>query len=489
MLLALTAAGSPSSAEQATDSEALVWVEARARPIDAPEASRGFEGFQFLKARAGAARVVGFGEGIHLSRELLLVRNKLMQYLVEELGFTAIALETGFTDGVIVDDYITGRTTKGWPRVGSCSSKSEPCSDRDRPYGHAFSFLDVALEENAALVEWMREYNARATTRRKLRFYGVSMTGRGEWDSASMTKSIDAALRYVRTVDPKQEQILHARLGPLLEQAVANYDALSKAQRDALTAAIADCVSLFERRRVDWIAQTSRLEFERARRYAANAVFVDADLRTGGAHATAQPNTVSGIDLNQNDTAMADNLLWALQEEGHDGKILVFAHNGHVRKGPEGGDYVFTAMGEHLRAVLGSEYFVIGTTFHDGQTGLPGKIRTLPPSDPATRTGVLAKLGMSNYALDLDGAAMNPQIAAWWSRTASFRVNGGYADLSPLDCFDALIFIRRLSPVRTLAVESPQSRHGGSPSCCSSRSPPVAAGLISSRVRRAARPR
>ena len=59
------------------------------------------------------------------------------------------------------------------------------------------------------------------------------------------------------------------------------------------------------------------------------------------------------------DSAMAENALWALEQEGPDGKIVLWAHNGHVAA-QEG------AMGARLRNVLGEDLRVFGFAFGEG---------------------------------------------------------------------------------------------------------------------------
>jgi len=419
------------------DAAVLDWVSRHAQPLTSVDRQDDFTDLRSLGAAIGAARVVSFGEPIHLGQEFLALRNRLFKYLVLERGFTAIALETGFTDGVIVDDYVLGRGPAAAP-----------------PTRHAFSFAEVEFEQNRALIEWMRAYNALPTTHRKVRFYGHSMVGRGEWDSAASRVAIDAALSYVRSVDAGQAQSMIKRLESLLQKSVRDYDALSSAERDELTAGLADVVSLFERRRVEWQAHSSLESFERGYRSAINAMQIDADRRVAGARGAAKSKIVGGVDLNQNDAAMAANVRWMLEREGRDGRIFVFAHNGHVGRCAIRSEYEFTSMGEHLRAMLGGDLVVIGSTAQRGLVGLPDKPKPLQPSPPDTPTAILARVGLPLYSLNLNSLPEGP-VGQWWNRTLRFRSNHGTDDLNPAECFDALVFIERVTPARTLPTPDP----------------------------------
>ncbi len=46
---------------------------------------------------------------MHETHEYFAFRNRLFEFLVEEMGFTAIGLETGYSESVAADDYVLGR--------------------------------------------------------------------------------------------------------------------------------------------------------------------------------------------------------------------------------------------------------------------------------------------------------------------------------------------------------------------------------------------
>lgn len=56
----------------------------------------------------GRAHVVALGEPGHGAHQPLELRNRIFAYLVEHCGFTAIALETSFTESRAVHDYVAG---------------------------------------------------------------------------------------------------------------------------------------------------------------------------------------------------------------------------------------------------------------------------------------------------------------------------------------------------------------------------------------------
>src|SRR5688572_29544542 len=118
-------------------------------------------GRQFLERVIGKARVVALGEAHHGGREFLILRNSVFRYLVETMGFSAIAVESDFALATSIDDYVMGQGELSDALVASVFSFAAP----------------QAWRENRELLEWLRAYNARAEGRRKVRFYGLEMMG------------------------------------------------------------------------------------------------------------------------------------------------------------------------------------------------------------------------------------------------------------------------------------------------------------------------
>ena len=98
-------------AQEVSSQPLLVWAKGHAIPVSTVEPGHGFTDLQPLKTTIGQARLVALGESAHGVHEFLAFRNRLAEFLVQEMGFTAIAVETGFYEGVQVDDYVAGGTT------------------------------------------------------------------------------------------------------------------------------------------------------------------------------------------------------------------------------------------------------------------------------------------------------------------------------------------------------------------------------------------
>ncbi|MFL6123562.1 MAG: erythromycin esterase family protein, partial [Actinophytocola sp.] len=61
-----------------------------------------------LRDVVGDARVVAIGESTHRIHEFYQLRHRLTRFLVAELGFTAFVMESGFAEGLRVNDWVLG---------------------------------------------------------------------------------------------------------------------------------------------------------------------------------------------------------------------------------------------------------------------------------------------------------------------------------------------------------------------------------------------
>lgn len=240
-------------------------------------------------------------------------------------------------------------------------------------------------------------------------------------------------------------------LEPFLARfSTSSYPTLAPAERNSLTAAIADLISLFERRRIDLLALTSESDYQRAYRNAIVARQLDAYFRANHGGNAKQKDLRDALKVR--DAGMADNVRWVLEREGPPGRVFVFAHNMHVMKSaalkepypeflPEGGR---TSMGQYLRS-FGEAMVVLGFTFQRGEEALK-----FPPLDATSVDGLLAQVGLPLFALDLHTAPKVGPVADWLSQGKRIRVNDRYGELAPIDAFDALVFVERVSGVHPI---------------------------------------
>ena len=178
------------------------WILHEAIPfsVDSPESFNAAVD-KVIASLGDSVELLGFGEALHGGEDILILRNRLFQRLVEAHGYSAIAIESSFPRARVVNEYVAGRGPASYEAV------------QETGFSHGFGRLDA----NRELVEWMRQYNADPSHRVKLQFYGfdspTEMTG-----SDSPRQVLHFVLDYLASIDSASGQEHRERIDPLLGQ-------------------------------------------------------------------------------------------------------------------------------------------------------------------------------------------------------------------------------------------------------------------------------
>ena len=334
-----------------------------------------------LGAILGDARVVALGEPALGMHETLVFRNRLFEYLVEEEGFTAIAVESAFPESKPLTTYIAGGP-----------GTAEDALTNSRTWWHE------PLDENLQLVRWMRSHNTKPDRKHPVRLYAIDLSYTGPWGSRPTPLALEAALGYLDEVDATSAQELRTILQPWLLRLASPMADWTSSEHDAFTAAIDDVVALFERERVRYLAASSPTEYEWAHRAVIVAQQTDRMFRAAPSEPPGDRVPPSAWRMvNARDAAMAENVLWALRQEGETGRVLVVTHSVHAQiAATAGGPWDSygrrpTSMGQYLRASLGEKLVAVGmveapqsTAAGSGFDGLVG-LGSLTPARPLVR--------------------------------------------------------------------------------------------------------
>lgn len=335
-----------------------------------------------------AVELLGFGEALHGGEEILLLLSRLFARLAEAHGFSAIAFESSFPRGRLMNEYVAGR--------GPASYEAA----QEAGWSHGFGRL-AAIRE---LIEWMRARNADPAHGLKLRFYGfdgpLEMMG-----AESPRQLLGQALDFLGSVDPAAGERFRARVEPLLgdesawQNPAAMFDsALSvggSPAAAALRVATEDLIAELQARRPELVAATGPESLADALHDAAQARQL---LNYHAAVARPAPNRTAWL-LGLRDALMANNLAYVVERERGRGKVLVFAHNSHLQRSPArwqlGPDLLtWWPAGAHMHALLGPRYALVGTavgwsepngigrpepgTLEALLTAAPGPLRLIP---------------------------------------------------------------------------------------------------------------
>jgi erythromycin esterase-like protein len=147
--------------------------------------------FARLFDRYASRRVILLSEASHGTSEFYRARAAITRRLIEEHGFTIVAVEADWPDAAAVDRFVRHRDAR---------------SSIELPFQRFPTWMWRNTDVDA-FVDWLRTYNERIESERRAGFYGL--------DLYSMSGSIAAVLDYLDKVDPDAATIARERYGCL----------------------------------------------------------------------------------------------------------------------------------------------------------------------------------------------------------------------------------------------------------------------------------
>ena len=342
-------------------------------PLDDPAFGASFDRF-------AQARIVLLGEASHGTSEFYRARAAITRRLIEQHGFTIVAVEADWPDAAAIHRYVR---------------RDPPQATGSTPFSRfpTWMWRNTDVE---AFVQFLRDHNTTTPATRKVGFYGL--------DLYNMTASIAAVLAYLDRVDPEAAKAArehYACLSPWSREPAAYGQA-------SLTEGYALCEIPVTRILVDLLkkglqyTQEGRAEFFDATQNARLVADAESYYRAMyyGSHES----------WNQRDEHMFDTLQNILAQPGSDRKAVVWAHNSHI------GDARFTDMGRErgelnigqlCRQAYGRDACLIGFGTHTGTVAAatdwdgPMEVKTVRPSLPGSYEALCHQLGDERLLLDL----------------------------------------------------------------------------------------
>jgi erythromycin esterase-like protein len=347
------------------DHAALTALAQAARPIDGRD-----DDYDELLAEIADRRVVLIGEATHGSHDFYSERARITRRLVEDHGFTVVAVEADWPDAYRVNRYVMG--------LSDDRSATEALADFRRFPTWMWRNTDVV-----EFVDWMREHNARtADPLHMARFHGL--------DLYSLRTSIDAVIAYLDEIDPDEARRARERYSCFdhvgAEGQAYGFALAFEQAVPCESEVVAQLISLRRQaadyaRRDGWLAEDELFCAEQ------NAVLVrDAE------EYYQQMYRAEVSSWNLRDRHMAatlDALLDHFDRRGAHTKVVVWEHNSHI------GDARATGMsvrgelnvGQLARQRYGEHAVaLIGLTTYDGEVtaatdwGRPARRRAVRPA-------------------------------------------------------------------------------------------------------------
>lgn len=420
------------TARQEAPREAFAaWAPGEVIPIRVEASDSSVSDLRRLASVVGDARVFGFGEYPRGAEEPLQFRNRLIRWLVSEREFTAVALHTGLATSRALYAYVLGES-----------------SDSDSTVASVLSNGQGEYEANRAMLRWLRAYNERQPTERKVRVYGFGLEG----DDNPAARSIEAALGSLARLDRAMADSLRRDLAPTLALLHADtFSELPRGARDEASAKVHDFTDVIRRARPFHSGPASRDEYDWALRQATTAeqslAYLRArpmkSLRSAGASSAAYSNLASAAE--------AENIQWILERERGRGKLLVFSSVPTIRNrvadpSQPGRQDGFYSMGYVLKSMLGDDYRTMGTMHGDEAEGLS----PLMGASVNPVAALLSTYKQPAYVLDFRTVPAGP-LRDWFGSGQAGRSGGSFR---VSESFDAMLFIAHLTRCRAPRGES-----------------------------------
>lgn len=410
-LFLLSIPGLPVSARAAVVDEATLDAEGEADAI-LPGVFRlqgiapgpGTSDLEPLRQWIGKANLVGLGESIHTSGGYHTAKHRVVRFLVERLGFRALAIESSWASAESVNAYVT-----------TCQGSAE----------EALRGLDAFWQsaEVRDLVEWMCQWNR--THRRpkdRLTFFGFDIQ-QPEADGPALIEFLGRI--GVADGDPLSEGVRRCDgvAGPR-----APAGAVPQEANAACLEALAAIDEKFVREARTIVKRTSKKDFDWAK------------VRLAGLRGWQSYSFFLRADPVQSDEARDGAMAFVLRASQPlrlppKTKVAAWAHNFHLSKAPLDDPNGFArTMGTFLREALGAGYFVVGLIGWDiGVDAPPGLCGTRQFSSAGSLEARLHELGEDVLLVDsrISSSVLTPGEPV--------EVSGSV--IVPVDHYNALLFL------------------------------------------------
>lgn len=398
------------------------WLRRHAVPLTHLDPEAPLDDLEPLRGLVGDARVVAVGENSHFITEFSAMRQRILRFLVERCGFTVLAFEYGFSEGIALDAWARGEGAD------------------DELTTRLAAAIPVGVDEP---LRWMRRYNASAAE--PVRFAGIDIPAAG----GSLLPALAPVVDYLRQVDPDAVPLAQEALriagsfaGASAASAAPAWSRLAAAEQDALSAILTRLHTRFRAVELLYLSRADRTGYDIALRRLEAACSADHGFR---AMAGLYANTGLTADTSARDLYMAESVQWHLERSGPGARVVLAAHNAHIQKTPVFFDGRLTGlpMGQYLHDRLGADYLALALTSPAGHTadmrpdegarfGFAVDRTALRPPEPGSVEAAFADAGLGLGVADLRRAHEVPG-------PDRIRIQSAYVHTPVLEAFDGVL--------------------------------------------------
>jgi erythromycin esterase-like protein len=330
--------------------------------------------YQPLLEMIGNSRFVLLGEASHGTHDFYYTRAQITEWLIEEKGFSAVAVEADWPDAHRVNRYVQGRGNDPEAVEALGSFKRFP----------TWMWRNTDIVE---FVDWLREYNdSLSRGKRRVGFYGL--------DLYSLHASARAVLDFLDQVDPGAARRARYRYGcfehfgeDTQSYGYAASFGLSKSCEDEVVSQLLE----MQKRAAELASRDDKLEPDAYFIAEQNARLV----KNAEQYYRSMFESRVG-SWNLRDQHMVETLEALERHLGPSAKIVVWAHNSHLgdARATEVGTHGELNVGQLVRERCGKDAVLVGFTTYTGTVTAASSW-----DGPAERKQVRPALGESYEAM------------------------------------------------------------------------------------------
>jgi len=404
----------------------------------------------------GDARFVLLGEATHGTHEFYRHRAQITKRLIQEKGFTAVAVEADWPDAYRVNRYVRG--------MGSDADAAEALSGFKRFPAWMWRNADVL-----DFVGWLRAYNdsqpgtSLPSKGRKAGFYGL--------DLYSLHASIEAVLNYLDKVDPtgaERARRRYACFENFGEDPQEYGYAAGLGLSHTCEAEVVNQLLDLQRRAAEYAQRDGRIAADDFFYAEQNARLVK---NAEQYYRTMFRGRVSSWNLR--DAHMAETLDFLMDffaRQGQRSKSVIWAHNSHLgdARATEMGRQGEWNVGQLLRQKYGREAVLVGFTTFTGTVtaasnwGGPAERKRVRPAMSGSYEALFHDAEVPSFALTLPRrSAVSAALGeSMWERAIGVlylpesELASHYFHARLSEQFDAVIHVDRTRAVEPLEPTS-----------------------------------
>lgn len=369
------------------------------------------------------ARIYGFGEASHNTKDFFDLKAKFFKHLVKTEGVKIFIMEESYQAESGINEWISG----GKGDVKTIAKN--------------FNIGFWYTKEIVNLLEWMREYNMGKSREEQIRFYGMDI---------QIGKKINQEIR----------EFINENKIRIDEHLLSVADSCANKKIDFSIKETWWQMQVPKLNKLKQQIQNSKIETKEYK-----SMLRSIDYLISYAEYATLVKEKDPISTEFRDLKMFENVKYIVENESMNGKAFIWAHNEHINKR----EMYYTGsniinLGRHLKDYYNNDYYSVGFDFGTGKingyvidekNGNHWKTYHIKKPFPGTYASTLMSVGKEIYFLDLENAIKNEPTKFFEKKSKHLLISGGGYQPKPMykimiskiytETYDGLIFVKRIS--------------------------------------------